>query len=407
MAKKIVIFFILLSAAFFFRVVFFPTQFIYLVQFAVTAMMLAVIIVMEIYGKRDPITHNFRQPVFLIFTGVFLSMVIAQAYHNQSYMLTFWAQRFMYYYLFYFFLHILRPDTKELEKVILTLGIVYAISYLFQYAIYPTAIFDVRQDVDRGTIRIFIPGSSFMGLSLFMCLHRFYTSNKLRYIFLVLLFFSILILIGTRYALAITAFTAIMSLIFSNVVRSRYLIFMLFLISAIPVYFIFQDIFAGLIEVSEEQSETIQSNVRIRAATFFLTDFFPNTLSYFFGNGQDHMGSIYGLRVHAYKVARGFYQSDIGLIGDFSKFGLFFLIGVFWLLIKALRSPVKQRYTYIKYYLFNTVLALPVAGSFTNPFSIVTLCIILYIIDNSIHDLKETGASEELNNDLENQPDDG
>ncbi|MFW5700075.1 MAG: hypothetical protein ACOCWM_00160 [Cyclobacteriaceae bacterium] len=398
MVKKVLIFFILLSAAFFFRIVAFPTQMIYLVQFGVTAMMLVVIVVMEVYGKRETIAHNFRSPIFLIFTGVFLSMVIAQSYHNQSYLLTFWAQRFMYYYLFYFFLHILRPEVKDLEKVVLTLGIIYAISYLFQYAIYPTAIFDVRQDVDRGTIRIFIPGSSFMTLSLFMCLHKFYTQNKLKYIFLVLLFFSILILIGTRFSLAVITFTSIMSLIFSKVVRSRYLIFVLFLISAIPVYFMFQDIFTGLIEVSEEQSEDIENNIRIRASTFFLTDFFPNTLAYFFGNGQDHMGSGYGMRVHTYKVVRGFYQSDIGIIGDFSKFGLFFLIGALWLLIKALRSPVKQEYTYIKYSLFTTLLALPVAGSFTNPFSIASLCIIMYIIDCSLHDLKQDKTGEELNN---------
>lgn len=395
MIKKIVVFLILFSSAYFFNLIFLPTNLIFLAQFVITAMMLAIIVVKEVYGGIVTIEPNFKHPIFLILTGVFLSMIIAQAYHHQSYLLTLWAQRYMYFYFFYFFLHILRPEIKDLERIIITLGFLYAISIFVQFAVHPTIIFDVRQDVDRGTIRIFIPGSSFMRLALFYFLHRFYQKNQIRDIFPVILFLSILILQGTRYGLSATVLVIFFSLVFSKTISSRYLIFFIVLLSVIPLYFIFQDIFVGLIELSERQSQNFESDIRIRAATFFLTDFFPNKLSYIFGNGQDHMRSIYGLRVHAYKIYRGFHQADIGLIGDFSKFGLFFVIGVVWLVLKAFFTPVKSEYTYIKYYILNAALVLPVATVFANPFSIALWCVMLYILDLNSNQLKQEKKDRE------------
>ena len=177
MFKNIILYFILLSSALFYQVVFVPHQIIYLVQFSVSGMMFAVILIQGIYGQSTTIKLNFKHPIFLILTGVFLSMIIANAYHNQSYILTFWAQLYMYFYLFYFFLHILKPDIKDLEKIVLTLGILYAILFLVQYIIFPTIIFNVGAYAARETIRLYLPGGSFMGLSLFMCLDRFYKTG--------------------------------------------------------------------------------------------------------------------------------------------------------------------------------------------------------------------------------------
>jgi len=358
--------------------------------------MFAVIIIQEIYGKGEAIKHNFKGPIFLIFTGVFLSMIIARAYHNQNYALTIWAQRDMYFYLFYFFLHFLKPDIKDLEKIVLTLGILYAFSYLIQYTIYPVTIFDVRQDVDRGTIRIFIPGGAFMILSLFICLQRFYIRNELRNIFLVLLFLGVVVLTGTRSSLAGMVLVIFYSLVFSRTIRSKYVIYALLVLSLIPIYFLFHDIFIGLMETSVRESQNFQSNIRIRAAKFFLTEFFPNTLAYIFGNGQDHMGSVYGLRVYSYKIFQGFYQSDIGLIGEFSKFGLFYAIGIFWVFFKVFTTRINPEYSYIKYYFLRTFILLFLGTTFTSPPSIATYCIMLYIIDKSMIELKAENHKKEV-----------
>jgi hypothetical protein len=413
MFNKILIFLILLCSAYFFQLAFLPEQLVYLIQFGVTGMMFVIIVVQMIYGYTYTQKLNFGYTVVLILASVFLSMIIAQAYHGQNYPLSVWANRFMYFYLFYFFLHLLKPEIKDIEKIIIILGAAYAVAYLVQFVIYPITIFDVRQEADRGTIRIFIPGGSFMMLALFFFLRKFYLENKMRYIFYVLLFYGILVMQGTRNSMAATALVIILSLIFSKTIRSKYIIYLLFLLSVIPMYMIFNEIFVSLIEKTEEQTVDFESDIRVRAATYFLTDFFPNKLAYFLGNSQDHMGSVYGMRVHTLKIAYGFYQSDVGFIGEFSKYGLIFALGAFWLLVKVLTTRLRPEHEYIKYYLYRSIILLPFGSGFTNPSSIAVLCLIMYIADCNINgvvpekDAQEAGNEEDMESSEEPAIDEG
>ena len=387
MDRRIIFFFIILSSAEFFNVVIIPSRIAYLLQFAVTSGMLLILVIQGIYGKAETLKHNFKSPVFLIFTGVFLSMIAAKAYHGQNLGLTIWAQRAMYFYFFYFFLHFLRPGKEQLEKIVLTFGILYTVSYLVQYAIYPTMLFDVRQVDARGTIRIFLPGASFLTLALFLSLHRFYKNNELKYMCLVGTFLAILILMGTRNFLASVIVVILYSLIFSKIIRSRYIIYFLILLSTIPIFIIFQDIFNEMIALSEGQSENFETDIRVRAATFFLTEFFPNNLAYIMGNGQDHGQSLYGMRIFTYKVANGYYQSDIGIIGDFSKFGLFYVVGYLWLFLKVFTIKLKPGYDYVKYFFLLNIFTMPFGS--TSAASIVALCILMYIIDINLFEMAE------------------
>ncbi len=394
MGRRLIIFFIILSSVGFFNIVLLPVRLGFLVQFAITGGMLLFIVIQEIYGKTERLEHNFKIPVFLIFTGIFLSMIAANAYHGQNFGLTIWAQRAMYFYLFYFFLHYLKPDKEELEKIVLTIGILYTIFYLLQWAIYPTMIFDVRQVDARGTIRIFLPGASFLTFALYLCLHRFYRNNEIKYIFLVVAFLSILVLMATRNFLASVILVILYSLIFGKTIRSRYIIYFLILLSVIPIFIIFQDIFIEMVELSERQSENFETDIRVRAAKFFLTDFFPNKLTYIMGNGQDHGQSIYGMRILTYKIAHGYYQSDIGIIGDFSKFGLFYIVGYFWLFVKVFSIKLKPEYGYVKYFFLLNILSMPFGSASSS--GIVALCILMYILDINLFEISEEEKQTQL-----------
>ncbi len=394
MGRRLIIFFIILSSVGFFNIVLLPVRLGFLVQFAITGGMLLFIVIQEIYGKTERLEHNFKIPVFLIFTGIFLSMIAANAYHGQNFGLTIWAQRAMYFYLFYFFLHYLKPDKEELEKIVLTIGILYTIFYLLQWAIYPTMIFDVRQVDARGTIRIFLPGASFLTFALYLCLHRFYRNNEIKYIFLVVAFLSILVLMATRNFLASVILVILYSLIFGKTIRSRYIIYFLILLSVIPIFIIFQDIFIEMVELSERQSENFETDIRVRAAKFFLTDFFPNKLTYIMGNGQDHGQSIYGMRILTYKIAHGYYQSDIGIIGDFFFFFLFYIVGYFLLFVKVFSIKLKPEYGYVKYFFLLNILSMPFGSASSS--GIVALCILMYILDINLFEISEEEKQTQL-----------
>jgi len=92
------------------------------------------------------------------------------------------------------------------------------------------------------------------------------------------------------------------------------------LLRFIPIFFIFLDIFMQLFAVTQQQGNQSEDDIRISSATFFLTTFNPNKYAYIVGNGVSSLNSNYGVLVQSYKDYRGFYQSDIGLIGEYSRF---------------------------------------------------------------------------------------
>src|SRR6056297_2470131 len=222
---------VIASSVFFFRIIFLNKNLIYIIQFATILFLFLIIIMQAIYWKIPLYKQYFTTPIFLIFTGVFLSMLLANALHNQNFAISLWAQRSMYFYAFYFVLHILKIPIKTLEKIIIISGVIYAFAFLIQYFAFPQVIFDVRLGVERGTIRIFLPGLAIMNLAYFIALTKIIFKNALNYIPYILIFFSIYILTGTRSIIAGPAIVTILILILSNKIKSKALI--IFLVIAI------------------------------------------------------------------------------------------------------------------------------------------------------------------------------
>ena len=373
---------VILSAVSFYRIVLLSKDMIYLIQAGVFGLMFIMLVFQLIYWKVPLIQHHFTAPILLIFTGVLLSMIGAYAFHNQGFEVSLWAQRFMYFYLFYFFLHLLKLPINQIEKIIFIFGLAYAFGFLLQYVIYPTTLFDVRIDPSRGTVRIFIPGFSFMLLAFFFSLQNIFYKNSVRHGIYLLLFFSILVLSGTRQVIANISLISFLALIFSKRVKSKLLLYFLAFMAAVAVYFLFQDIINNLLAISQEQTQDAENEItRLKTTKFFLTEFYHNPLAYITGNGDSHQWSSYGMEIQSYKSRYGFYLSDIGFIGEYVKYGAVFALGVIVLIIKALNQKLPENMLYIKLFLFSSLISLPVGGIFSQPYSIVAVCLLLYMID--------------------------
>jgi hypothetical protein len=388
-AKSTLIILVLAGSVYFFRVKFLSKDLIYIAQFVVIGLMGAVILFQAIYWKYELYRRYFNSPLFLIFLGVLLSMITAYAFHSQSFVISFWAQRFMYFYLFYFVLHIIQVPVQKLEKILFYAGVIYALLFIVQYLAFPKVLFTVRQGVERGTVRIFIPGMAFMHLAYFMGFTRLIFFNSFKYIPYLLLFMGIYILTGTRSTIAAPTIITILILIFSNKIRSKGVILLLILLLLGAAYYMFQDIIENLITLSVEQKETAEENIRVRATRFFLTDFFPNNFAYITGNGEGHQASPFGKEIFSYKILYGYYQSDIGLIGEYVKFGVFFLAGAFMILYKGIFQPVDIHHKYVRYFFLLLLVSMPLSANFTSPDSIVVICIMAYILDYLKNNKKE------------------
>lgn len=236
--------------------------------------------------------------------------------------------------------------------------------------------------MDRGTLRIFMPGAGYLVIAYFIWLYYIFKSFKVRYVVFLLLSLGVFVLLGTRQVIASMLLLSILFLLHSKIVKSKFIIFMLIGLAILPVYFIFQDIIYAMFEVTVSQSQSVESNIRIKAAKFFLTDFYPNKWAYFTGNGAAG-SSMYEVRITNYSERYGFYQSDIGLIGEYTKFGALFVIGVIIIFYRALTAKLPEHLMFIKYNFLGLIMTLVTgAGAFgSSSTNILINCMLLYLID--------------------------
>jgi len=396
MFKRLLVIFAIIASLELFNAAALGEGLVKMVQMAGIGLIALIILLQMVYNHDENFRMNFGWEISAIFVSLVLSVLMAYYGHGQVYSITIIAQRFMYFYLFYFALHRLKIPVTDLEKIIVFLGVVNALFYIMQFVAYPTVIFNVRISEDRGTIRIFLQGMSYLVLAYFFILNRLFSEFRLSRMMLLLLFFSIFILMGTRQLIFSMFMLTMLNVLFSNKVKSKILIFALVLLAAIPVFFMFQGIFMSLLDVSKSQSAGIEDDIRIRSATYFLTEFFPNRIAYLTGNGVDSANSAFGQMVQSYKDVYGYFQTDVGIVGDFSRFGTLFLIAVLSLIFRILKGKTGDGLVFIKYYYINILLTFFTgAGPFGQGDSIVVTCITLYFIDVYYHDKKVDESTDE------------
>jgi hypothetical protein len=396
MVRQIVVFFIFLASATFFNLTFLPKQISLLLSFAAVILMLLTVVITLIYDRGKRFHQNFGIEVGLIFLSLFLAIYGAKWGHDQDFFLTIWVLNYMYFYLFYYFLHSVRMRPEELEKLILYLGIMYIAFYLIQFALYPRMIFGSRAQEMRGTIRIFLPGSAFAGLVFYYYLQETFTTNKKISIAFCLIYLVIPVIQGTRSSIITVLLGALLYILISKRVKSKVLVFMMMAMAAGIGFIIFKDIIMNLIMVSQEQASQDEDDVRVRAAKFFLYDFYPSALNYFIGNGESHMMSAYGMRIWYYKSNFGFYQNDLGILGEYIKFGVLWIVCVILIFRKLFTIKIAPRYGYIRYWALITILDELMGGAFSKPTSIVVITAVLYIIDVSHFELKNPDPEIEV-----------
>ncbi len=354
------------------------------------------IIVHLLYDPKEKMKGHFYMPIIIIFAAVFLSMFIAYSAHDQSFIVTAFAQRGIYYYLLYFMLHlfILRPN--HLERIILVFGLLFIVLYILQYISYPVVFFESRISADRNTLRIFIPGLGFLGLAYFISLTKYLSDNKLIYGVFCLLAFVIFILLGTRQFLLSMILLTFTGILFIRTFHSKLIYYSLIILATLPVILMSWGIIQELLDVTKAQSANIEGNPRTKAAIYFLQQFFPNRISYLLGNGEASYATAFGEKIKYLKETYGYYQSDIGIIGEYTKYGLIFLAGVLVILWRALSKKIPQRFIYIRFFLIAEILTIFTGGSiFTEADNVIVLCLVFYLIDISVYE-KEQAVNQHI-----------
>lgn len=396
MLKKFVLISVILCSLELYTLVFLPDMVIEVVEMAGIAIILFFLVLYIVYGEERQGKKRFAMPVWMILVAVLLSMIGAMVFQEQSFSTTAIGQRVIYYYLIYFLLHYLKIPTDYIRKTIVAFAIVYMVLYVAQYIIFPTALIKSKMFMDRGTLRIFMPGAGFLVIAYFIWLHSFFKTYKFKYFLLLLGAMMVFVLLGTRQVLASMLLLSIVFMLQSKVIKSRVLFFMLIGVALVPVYFLFQDIINSMLDVTVSQSQSAGTNVRVKAARYFLFDFNKNDLAYFIGNGAPG-SSAYGLRMAGIAERYGYYRSDLGLIGEYTQYGVLFVVGVFIIFYRALSSQIPEDLMFIKYNFLGLIITLVTgAGAFgSNSINILINCMLLYMIDMHLNEEKQEKEEKE------------
>lgn len=344
---------------------------------------LIVLLLHLVYSENKGIRKHYVFPVSIIILSLLGSMTMAYYTRDQPVIQTVFAQRAIYFYLLYFLLHQLKISVKDLEKIWITLGIVYIILFLVQYFVFPKILFDAYVRSDRGTIRIYLPGSVYLMISFFFSAQYYFRTNRSKYLILLLLIFVIYILTGGRQILATILLVLILFLMFDRQIKSRLIIAFLGLAGVFAGYILFQEIFEGIILESRHDLRQGENYTRFGAVKYYLTDFFKSPIAYITGNGMFFSTSNYGKEIAYNVMIRRFVLGDIGLIGNYAIYGAFFVWGVLYIFYKSLVTSIESRFTYIRLMFITMAISVVIAGGFGQSDTICFTVTMLYVIDVS------------------------
>lgn len=329
-------------------------------------------------------TKSFALPVILILSGVLLSALPAHYLHGQPILITIYQQRHIYAILFYFLLFYLNPDPDWLSDVIFYTAVAIGSFYVLQYVMFPFIITDAKIFLNRGTVRMNLPGTYFMYAGFFLSIDRFFTTYKRKYGFGALLLFAVAILSGFRSTLALYIAITAGFLLLSKRVNNKILLFITASIFAISGFFVFNDIVTEMVESGKEESKEGKENIRYRAATYFLSLNKADETTYFLGNGEPSQRSRYGMKLFYIAIIKGYYLTDIGIFGYYFKFGILASIGVLLILIKVILSKIDKRSAFIKmFFIYQLAVIANTQLAFDNLPDIIVMSMFLYMADIS------------------------
>jgi hypothetical protein len=354
-----------------------------MIEFATVALIIGLVLINRIYTPPGRLKMHFQTEILMLMLSVVFSMFIAKHYNGQDFKTTMIAQRFMYFLAFYYLLHDFNLKASDLMKLMLTMSIMYVLFFAAQYIAHPDLLFDIRIGEERGTLRIFLPGLGFMFFGYYRYLQRFLISQKIKYGLLVLAFFLVgAVLQGTRQVLASMTLLTMAFIFFNRQVKSRIIVIMIFAVAAVSIFFILQDMLMELFLLTQKEATEDKTNIRVLAMNYFLNDFMPSFWAYIFGNGVDSMNSAFGQRVHFLKIFMGYYQSDVGIIGDYSKFGILFVVAQLSIFLRIIFGKLHPDLSFLRYLFIGLFITLFSGRNLLGTGGgIVFITMILYIID--------------------------
>jgi heme/copper-type cytochrome/quinol oxidase subunit 2 len=318
-------------------------------------------------------------------------MISAYVFYKQNFFISFQVSRGMYYYLLYFVLFALDLKIKDVEKLILIAAFLYCIAYLGNLVLPDLFFSKIVYDQSRFLTRVYLPGSLVNIFAYFYSLMKLIEYKEQKYLFFILLSFTVMILTGSRMVfipvMLVTVFIFLRGFKFSRIFNIA-----LIVTAILIIIFAFSQSFDAMLnlaknDLGQQQQGGGTLNIRLEAVSFFYPFFFPDYWHLLMGNGFASTHSSFGQLIDYFKLKMNLYQSDIGILGDFTKMGLVYLFGVLILLKNVFTTKLSLKALYIKYFFYYVILSFITLSHFGYNDGIVTLCLSFYLIEKYNYNL--------------------
>jgi len=335
---------------------------------------------------------NLAIPIILLVLATFCSILTTSIYNGQPMFDYFIKISWWFAFAFYFILHILEVERKQLLNLIIILSSIYVIIKITEQFTYPNIWFYDREfdentgdmEMRNGFWRIIVGGAGIFYLAFFYKLENSLAKFRiLNSIYIPIGLFVIYLELG-RMFYAMSAITFII-IYFQHLKGSRYILYLsLSIIATIIFYNYYEILFGEMLQITNEQL-TDSNYIRWLSYAHYWNESIQNIPIFLFGNGQPVSGAYQQSMTFLQKGDRLFI-SDIGIIGELFEFGAIFIMAFIYFGIRVwhFSNMCQRRYLFAR--IVPVLIFSIVMSSFQGGGAVFIWAITAYLIDLELKD---------------------
>lgn len=307
-----------------------------------------------------PRNTGFVFPVQLLLISILVSVLMAGLYWDQSIIDSLIATApYLILFFFFYLLHINFP-VHLMEKIIVIYGVIYVLLYIFEFLNSPTVFFGKplwgdEYSESRGIVRIIFPGGGVFILTTFIAITKLTSQKKSKWFWMILALAGLVIPVMQVTRQFIVGILLIYLYHFIRTLSlSRKVWILIFIVLLIIILIDAESsVIIGLIDSTRSDASLGSDYIRVLAGEYFLTDFSPNLVTQFFGNGVPYWGvSNFGIYIEMLAHNQYYFLSDVGIIAVYAMFGVLAVVAYIYIWILSFTIPLPEDKQYLKYYLW-------------------------------------------------------
>lgn len=313
----------------------------------------------------------FRRSIIIFLVLLLISALTCYYFRGQPIVDTLKTPYYLSFYsiLIYFYCCQKNFSATDIETVLTYLFWCFFICFMIQYALYPQKkIFNllVSNDYEH---RFRMMGQLINSIGYFYYLYKYFSQNRIKYLFCSCAGLLVIILLGFRMMIASCVITSLIFYFHYKKVKLENIIKVIFSIAVIVIVASYippvqHAINSMLLRQENEQNYLNTDYVRYLQFEYFFNKHFNNSLEFFLGSGMPNPNSQYGkmmaLDIDDYSSTAIYGWYDWGMVGLTWIIGIPAVFCLLYIIIKCIKYSflISKRYWYIGYwYIFLLIIS--------------------------------------------------